>query len=1000
MEASSFEGSKEGVTKQSNLLCKLNKEAFVEELSEEQSRSLKITGVWSVAGKEHQNSKDIYINLGNSSETNSSFSGFNEPDYQDKSNETNSSYSEFRNSGYQEKSTGEKSSDSQKSQSCKKTHHLAIIRPTMSVLKREESRKIVRPKKSGTLDPSLVTSADTGRFVWAKIAGYRFWPGVIISHEACGTKPASHDKVWVFWYGDNRVSEVDIGKIRDFGKNFCSEYSNISSSNVLTTAVIECLKECRHRAKLESLPSRKSLLQWAKTFFSESADAWMKLLPKEDTPLTARTEQTLKRIRKTQLREYASGSSSNGSLSVSSSSYESDQSSDLEAVRKLREKASLIREVHSGTRDIETICIACDNVNAVVSVPHPYFNGGVCEQCKEDVEESTLAVGPDGVRTYCAVCGSPGEIMLCDYPMCNKVYCTGCVELLVNPDAVARILKTDPWHCFLCDPYDPSTHGLIKPRPDWENKVRYIQTEMDPNCQKSQEFEDAPPDISFPKRPIRVLSLFDGIGTGFHVLDKLGIEVEEYYASEIDEAAQNVSETNFGSRITWIGDVTTFTDKQITELCPIDLLIGGSPCNDLSYVNPNRKGLFDPSGTGILFFHFFRAQKVIEAKNSGTHLFWMYENVLNMPREFKKHISLFLQREPAIIDAKHFSAQCRPRCFWGNIPGMYNPIPSHLLKKKFHLNEYLNKIGNREALVDKINCITTNPASLKLGSNVEWPIRMNDHGDTPWLTEIEKIFGFPSHYTDVGNTSLKERQALLGRSWSVPVIEHILQPLTKYYLVKEENAIVDENNKKRNEPREEPDLNKLSVVDAGHEILLNPNTEAENLDKCQIVAEVRIDKVFRPEMENVDFSKNLLYNPRPLIPVSANCPSEGIKRKKKYSKSVLKSKCCGRRESSSDVPKKTKFDGKSEGITATEFVDFSGFGEELNETNVAESDNDPLFILIPKEKTLALLSDSKGISGKTMPPVFARISAAQSASDAGFDADISSEYNGDVLSDQ
>ncbi|ROT79375.1 putative ATP-binding cassette sub-family A member 3-like [Penaeus vannamei] len=301
---------------------------------------------------------------------------------------------------------------------------------------------------------------------------------------------------------------------------------------------------------------------------------------------------------------------------------------------------------------------------------------------------------------------------------------------------------------------------------------------MDPNCQKHQEFEDVPPDISFPKRPIRVLSLFDGIGTGLYVLEKLGIEVEVYYASEIDEAAQNVSETNFGSRITWIGDVTTFTDKQITELCPIDLLIGGSPCNDLSHVNPNRKGLFDPSGTGILFFHFFRAQKVIEAKNSGTHLFWMYENVLNMPREFKKHISLFLQREPAVIDAKHFSAQSRPRCFWGNIPGMYDPIPSHLLKKKFHLNEYLNKIGNREALVDKINCITTNPASLKLGSNVEWPIRMNDHGDTPWLTEIEKIFGFPSHYTDVGNTSLKERQTLLGRAWSVPVIEHILQPLT------------------------------------------------------------------------------------------------------------------------------------------------------------------------------------------------------------------------------
>nr|XP_027231607.1 DNA (cytosine-5)-methyltransferase 3A-like [Penaeus vannamei] len=938
MEVSSSEGSKEGVTNKLNLQCNQNKEAFNEEMSEEQSRTLKITGVWSITDREHQNSEDIYINLGNSSETNSSFSGFNEPDYQDKSTETNSSFSGFTKSGYEVKSTEEKSSDSQKSR--KKTHRLAIMRPTMSSLKREESRKIVRPKKSGSLDPSLVTSTDIGRFVWAKIAGYRFWPGVIISHEACGTKPPSHDKVWVFWYGDNRVSEVDIDKVRDFGKSFCSEFSNISSSSVLTSAVIECLKECRHRAKLETLPSRKSLLQWAETFFSESSDAWMKFLPKEDTPLTARTEQTLKRIRKTQLREYASGSSHNGSFSASSSSYESDHSSDLEAMRKLREKeahrfsASLIREVHCGTRDIETICIACDNVNAVVSLPHPYFNGGVCEQCKDDVEESTVAVGPDGVCTYCAVCGSPGEIMLCDYPMCNKVYCTGCVELLVNPNAVARILKTDPWHCFLCDPYDPSTHGLIKPRPDWKNKVRY-------------KFEDVPPDISFPKRPIRVLSLFDGIGTGLYVLEKLGIEVEVYYASEIDEAAQNVSETNFGSRITWIGDVTTFTDKQITELCPIDLLIGGSPCNDLSHVNPNRKGLFDPSGTGILFFHFFRAQKVIEAKNSGTHLFWMYENVLNMPREFKKHISLFLQREPAVIDAKHFSAQSRPRCFWGNIPGMYDPIPSHLLKKKFHLNEYLNKIGNREALVDKINCITTNPASLKLGSNVEWPIRMNDHGDTPWLTEIEKIFGFPSHYTDVGNTSLKERQTLLGRAWSVPVIEHILQPLTKYYLVKTENAIVERDDEKINEPREKTDMNKFSVVDTGHEISHNSSTEAGNLDECHIVGEERRQKINRPEMKNVDFSKNLLYNLSPLIPVSENCLSAGIKRKKKYSKSVIKCKC-GQRESSSDIPKNTKFDGKLEGITATEFVDFSGFGEEQNETNVAESDNDPLFILIKR----------------------------------------------------
>lgn len=262
-----------------------------------------------------------------------------------------------------------------------------------------------------------------------------------------------------------------------------------------------------------------------------------------------------------------------------------------------------------------------------------------------------------------------------------------------------------------------------------------------------------------------------------------------------------------------------------------------------------------------------------------------------------------------------------------------------------------------------------------------------------------QIFGFPSHYTDVGNTSLKERQTLLGRAWSVPVIEHILQPLTKYYLVKTENAIVERDDEKINEPREKTDMNKFSVVDTGHEISHNSSTEAGNLDECHIVGEERRQKINRPEMKNVDFSKNLLYNLSPLIPVSENCLSAGIKRKKKYSKSVIKCKC-GQRESSSDIPKNTKFDGKLEGITATEFVDFSGFGEEQNETNVAESDNDPLFILIPKEKTMALLSDPRGLSGKTMPPIFTRIDAAQTANDAGFDADISSEYNGgDVLSD-
>ena len=54
-------------------------------------------------------------------------------------------------------------------------------------------------------------------------------------------------------------------------------------------------------------------------------------------------------------------------------------------------------------------------------------------------------------------------------------------------------------------------------------------------------------------------------------------------------------------------------------------------------------------------------------------------------------------------------------------------------------------------------------------------------GDYLWLTEMERVFGLPDHYTDVGNLGQKERTRLLGKSWSVPVIRHLLAPLRDYF---------------------------------------------------------------------------------------------------------------------------------------------------------------------------------------------------------------------------
>lgn len=47
-----------------------------------------------------------------------------------------------------------------------------------------------------------------------------------------------------------------------------------------------------------------------------------------------------------------------------------------------------------------------------------------------------------------------------------------------------------------------------------------------------------------------------------------------------------------------------------------------------------------------------------------------------------------------------------------------------------------------------------------------------------------RVFGFPEHYTDVGNMSVTARHKLIGQSWSVPVVEGILSPLRKFFRTK------------------------------------------------------------------------------------------------------------------------------------------------------------------------------------------------------------------------
>jgi DNA (cytosine-5)-methyltransferase 3A len=155
---------------------------------------------------------------------------------------------------------------------------------------------------------------------------------------------------------------------------------------------------------------------------------------------------------------------------------------------------------------------------------------------------------------------------------------------------------------------------------------------------------------------MRILSLFDGISVARVALERAGIPVEAYYASEIDKYAMQISAKNYPD-IVQCGDV-----KNIRNVNPsffkteIDLLIGGSPCQDLSIAKKDRKGL-DGERSG-LFWEYVRILKEVKPK------YFILENVNSMPKEAKQIITETLGVEPIMINASLVSAQNRKRLFW------------------------------------------------------------------------------------------------------------------------------------------------------------------------------------------------------------------------------------------------------------------------------------------------------------------------------------------------
>ena len=166
---------------------------------------------------------------------------------------------------------------------------------------------------------------------------------------------------------------------------------------------------------------------------------------------------------------------------------------------------------------------------------------------------------------------------------------------------------------------------------------------------------------------INVLSLFDGMSCGQIALDRLGIEVDKYYASEIDKYAMTIAKKNYPN-ILHIGDVTQVDG---TKLDKIDLMIGGSPCQGFSFAG-KQLNFKDPRSA--LYFEFVRLLKETKPK------YFLLENV-RMKKEFQAIITKDLGVEPIMINSSLLSAQNRVRLYWTNIPNITQPKDLGILLK-------------------------------------------------------------------------------------------------------------------------------------------------------------------------------------------------------------------------------------------------------------------------------------------------------------------------------
>ena len=255
---------------------------------------------------------------------------------------------------------------------------------------------------------------------------------------------------------------------------------------------------------------------------------------------------------------------------------------------------------------------------------------------------------------------------------------------------------------------------------------------------------------------MNVLSLFDGISCGQVALERAGIKVDTYYASEIEPNPIKVTMKNYPNTIQ-LGDVTKWREWNI-DWSSIDLLLGGSPCQGFSFAG-RQLNFEDPRSE--LFFEY--ADILNNIKEYNPDIKFLLENV-KMKQEYQDVITEYLWVEPKIINSDRFVCQNRPRTYWCNWEIDWVPErPNWNTQYYQYRRTYWRELKNGTCC-----CLTANMGTG--GNNVPYRFK---NGEKTKLAPVdcEMLQGLPFGYTSgVANT---HRYKAIGNGWTVDVVAHI-----------------------------------------------------------------------------------------------------------------------------------------------------------------------------------------------------------------------------------